>query len=67
MQICILIFIYFYELILMQKVSNRQPQCLDTVVYSQFLMQESRNVFVVFTEIIFSHGDVFDSNIKIFW
>ena len=30
-------------------------------------MQESRDVFVVFIEIIFSHGDVFDSNIKIFW
>ena len=51
----------------MYKVSNRQPQCLDTVVYSLFLMQESRDVFVVFIEIIFSHGDVFDSNIKIFW
>ena len=30
-------------------------------------MQESRDVFVVFIEIIFSHVDVFDSNIKIFW
>ena len=30
-------------------------------------MQEIRDVFVVFIEIIFSHGDVFDSNIKIFW
>ena len=32
-----------------------------------FLVQESRDVFVVFIEIIFSHDDVFDSNIKIFW
>ena len=30
-------------------------------------MQESKDVFVVFIEIIFSPGDVFDSNIKIFW
>ena len=30
------------------------------------LMQESKDVFVVFIEIIFSHGDLFDSNIKIF-
>ena len=30
-------------------------------------MQESRNIYVVFIEIIFGHGDVFDSNIKIFW
>ena len=52
---------------LREKVSNRQPQCLDTVVYPLFLMQECRDVFVVFVEIIFSHGDVFDSNIKIFW
>ena len=52
----------------MLKVSNRQPQCLDIMVhvYPPFLIQESRVVFVVSIEIIFSHGDVFDSNIKIF-
>ena len=32
-----------------------------------FLVQESRDVFVVFTDIILSHDDVFDSNVKIFW
>ena len=37
------------------------------VVYPLFLMQESRDVFAVFIEIIFSHGDVFDSNSKLFW
>ena len=31
------------------------------------LVQESRDVFVVFTEIILSHDDVFDSKVKIFW
>ena len=51
----------------MKNISNRQPQCLDSVVYPLFLMQESRDVFVVFIEITFSHGDVFDSNIKMFW
>ena len=66
MQLFIL-FIYFYELILMEKISNRQPQCLDTVKNHIFLIQESRIVLVVSTEIIYSHGDVFDSNIKIFW
>ena len=30
-------------------------------------MQESIDVFVIFIEIIFSYGDVFDSIIKIFW
>ena len=30
-------------------------------------MQGSRDVFVVFIEIISSHDGVFDSNIKIFW
>ena len=35
--------------------------------YPLFLMQESRAVFVVFIEIIFSHGDLFESIIKIFW
>ena len=58
---------YFYELIRMYKLSNRQPQCLDIVVYPLFLMQESRDVFVVCTAIIFSYGYVFDSNIQIFW
>ena len=43
----------------MLKVSNRQPQCLvNTAVYPLFLMQESRDVFVVFIDIIFSHGDM---------
>ena len=49
------------------KVSIRQPQCFDTVVYPLVFMQESKDVFVVFIEIISSHDDVFDSNIKIFW
>ena len=34
---------------------------------SVFLVQESRDAFVVFIEIILSHDDVFDRNIKIFW
>ena len=51
------IFILFYSFIFMNwhlctKVSTRQPQCLDTVVCPLFLMQENREVFVVFIEII---------------
>ena len=49
------------------KVSIRQPQCFDIVVYPLFFMEDSRDVFGVFIEIISSHDDVFDSNIKIFW
>ena len=63
------IFILFYLFLRTDtyvKVSIRQPQCLDTVVYPLFLMQESRDAFVVVIEIISSHDDVFDSNIKIF-
>ena len=30
-------------------------------------MQENKDVFLVFNEIIFSHGDMFDNIIKIFW
>ena len=39
---------------------SRHP---DLFIYPIFLMQES----LVFIEIIFSHGDVYDSNIKILW
>ena len=51
MQIFIL-FIYFYQIV------NRSVWTLWYTPYS---------LFVAFIEIIFSHGDVFDSNIKIFW
>ena len=29
--------------------------------------KESRDVYIIFIEIIFSRSDMFDSNIKIFW
>ena len=51
MQIFIL-FIYFYQIV------NRSVWTLCYTSYSLFL---------AFIEIIVSHGDVFDSNIKIFW
>ena len=63
------IFILFYLFLRTDtyvNVSIRQQQCLDTVVYPLFLMRESRDVFVVFIELISTHDDVFDSNIKIF-
>ena len=50
------IFILFYFILRTDtyvKVSIR----LDTLVYPLFLMQESRDVFVVFIEIICSHDD----------
>ena len=53
------IFILFYSFIFMNSYLCKK--------YEIILMQESRDVFVVFIEIIFSHVDVFDSNIKIFW
>ena len=60
--------ILFYLFIFMNWYFCKKYQIVNrsvwTAVYPLFLMQESRGVFI---EIIFNHGDVFDTNIKIFW
>ena len=66
------IFILIYSFISMNwylckryDIINRNVWTLWYTLYS--LCRERRDVLVVFIEIIFSHGDVFDSNIKLFW
>ena len=60
-------FILFYLFIFMNWYLCKKYQIVNRGVYPLFLMQESRYVYVIFIEIIFSNGDVIDSNIKIFW
>ena len=62
----IFILFYFIHLFLCKSIYS------STVVFEHcgiplFLVQESRDVFVVFIEIILSPDDVFDSNFKTFW
>ena len=66
------IFILIYSFISMNwylckryDIINRSVWTLWYTLYS--LCRECRDVLVVFIEIIFSHGDVFDSNIKLLW